>query len=447
MNNSKKLCIAISVICLVVLGALFFSWRSRSIKEADMTAAERQKNNAEVSSIYKRKVEEAKTATEPPSSETTEASEGTDQKDKEQLSRTPGSDGDETASTASRTPAAAPKPGSDGDETASTASLTPAAAQLPDQRAAGSQGAYQMLKSKQPLNLLVVGDATAAGKGASQEENGWPELLADGFERRFGSQVNLNKAAMDHASVYSTYAQVMETGQDEQDSYDMAIICCGSEDDENDFGPAYEAVIRAIHKKYPACTVLAVKEHGLAEGSAIEEAQDQINKAYKIRAVDMREAFADQGDQLQDEAGYPNDAGHRKYAQILFATVYRQVEKGSQDQTADREPVLKESASYENYSCYGPDQFQRVSNVTYELKTGPLTGMLGIDYLAYDRDESVVLGLDQQSFALSAVNLSSDSQRLIRLVKRDFTVNDKITVTFRDKDQADAFGGLIVTTP
>ena len=94
MNNSKKLCIAISVICLVVLGILFFSWRNRSIKEAEMTASERQKNNAEVSSIYKRKVEEAKTATELPSSETTETTEGSDQKDKEKQAGTPDLDED-----------------------------------------------------------------------------------------------------------------------------------------------------------------------------------------------------------------------------------------------------------------------------------------------------------------------------------------------------------------
>ena len=293
----------------------------------------------------------------------------------------------------------------------------------------------------------MVGDATAAGRGASKKENGWPELLADGFERRFGSQATLNKAAMEQASVYTTYAEVMATGQDDQDSYDMAIICCGREDNENGFGPAYEAVVRAIHKKYPACTILSVKEHDLARGSAIEEAQDQINKAYKIRAVDMRTAFEGQEDQLLDEAGFPNDDGHRKYAQCLFAAVHSQVEKGSQGQVPDRDPVFKESSSYENYSFYGLDQFKKTSNVSYELKTGRLTGMLGIDYLAYDQDESVILGLDQQSFDLSAVNLSSDSQRLIRLVKSNFTVNDKITVTFRDKDQADAFGGLIVTTP
>ena len=260
-------------------------------------------------------------------------------------------------------------------------------------------------------------------------------------------QTALDNAAMDPASVYATYAEVMGTGQDDQDSYDLAIICCGREDNENGFDTCYEAVVRAIHKKYPACTILSVKEHDLTEGSAIDQAQDTVNKAYKIRTVDMRKAFAGQEDQLQDEAGFPNDAGHRKYAQTLFAAVHRQVEKGSQDQVPDRQPVLKEAAAYENYTYYGADQFTRTNNTSYELKTGHLTGVLGIDYLAYDRDENVVVGLDQQSFALSGVNLAEDSAQLIRLVKSNFTVDDKITVSFRDKDQADAFGGLIVTGP
>ena len=455
MNISKKVCIAVSIVCLVVLGVLFISWRNRSIKEAEMTASERQKNNAEVSSIYKRKVEEAKTATELPSSETTETSEGADQDEKDNLAKTPDPDQDGFAAMGTEDGGDAKKiedgkvveSSQSGQSTETAGSQTPAAVQKPAQSDTGSLGAYQILKNKQHLNLLVVGDAAAAGRGASQKENSWSELLADGFERRFGSQVSLNNAAMEPASVYTTYAEVMATGQDDQDSYDMAIVCCGREDNENGFGPGYEAVIRAIHKKYPTCTILTVKEHDLAMGSAIDQDQDTINKAYHVRAVDMREAFAGQEDQLQDEEGYPNDAGHRKYAQILFSAVYRQVEKGGQGQIPDREPVFKESAAYENYTYYGADQFQRTNNTNYELKTGHLTGMLGIDYLAYDRDESVVIGLDNQSFALSAMNLSEDSTQLIRLVKSSFTVNDKITVTFRDKEQADAFGGLIVTGP
>ena len=458
MNISKKVCIAVSVVCLVILGILFISWRNQSVKEAEMTAAERRKNNAEVSSIYKRKIEEAKTATEMPSSETTETSEGAGQEEQDKPAETPDQDPEGTEATPAGTEdggnATKIEDGQVVDFSQSTeitdsqtpaASQTPAVSQTPAQGDQQSQGAYQLLKNKQPLRLMVVGDAIAAGRGASQKENGWPELLADGFERRFGSQTALNNAAMDPASVYTTYAEVMGTGQDDQDAYDMAIICCGREDNENSFGQGYEAVVRAIHKKYPACTILAVKEHDLAVGSAIDQGQDTVNKAYKVRTVDMRKAFAGQEDQLLDETGSPNDAGHRKYAQVLFAAVHRQVEKGSQDQVPDREPVFKESAAYENYTYYGADQFTRVNNTSYELKTGHLTGMLGIDYLAYDRDESVVIGLDQQSFALSGLNLSEDSKQLIRLVKSNFTVNDKITVSFRDKEQADAFGGLIVT--
>ena len=429
MNNSRKVCIAISIVCLVVLGALFLSWRNRSVKEAEMTASERQKNNAEISSIYKRKVEEAKTATELPGSETTETAENPVQNEKENPASVPDVDQDENI------PA-----GTEADKEESAAGQRSAQEE-------SSRGAYQMLKNKMPLHLLVVGDGIAAGRGASKEDSGWPELLAAGFERRFGSEVTLTKAAMDQASVFTTYAEVMGDGTDDQESYDMAVICCGREDNENGFGAGYEAVIRAIHKKYPACTVLSVKEHDLARGSAIDEAQDQINKAYKIKTADMREAFTGHEGELLDQAGYPNDDGHKTYAKKLFAVIYKQMEKDSKGQVPDREPVLEDTSSYENYTYYGADQFKKISNVSYELTTGPLNGILGIDYLAYDRDESVSLSLDGQSFALSALNLTESSQRVIRLVKSSFTVNDKITVSFRDKEQADAFGGLIVTRP
>ena len=436
MSLSKKVCIAVSVVCLVLLGIMFLTWHQKSVKESKMTAAEREKNNAAVSSIYKRKVEEAKTATEPDSSETEGATEG-DKADEGKTEEATAADSDGTE---------------EGTEAVDDQSASDIGVPAVSGSGTSGQGAYQMLKSQQPINLLVVGDSVAAGRSASQKEAAWPELLADGLGRRFGCQVTLANKAMDQVSLFATYGQVMGAGgtgtQDDQTVYDLAIICCGKEDNDTDFGLGYEAVIRAIHRRYPACSILTVCQQNVEPGSVMDQDLTRISKAYNTALVDMRKLFDGQEGQLLDETtGYPNDAGHKMYAQSLFAAIYKRAEEGADGQVPDQDPVIEGAAAYDNYIYYPADQFKRTNNTSMELTTGQVSGMLGIDYYAYDRDESTTLDIDGESFSLPALNLAGEGQQVIRLVKSNFTARDKISVSFRNKDQADQFGGLMLVGP
>ncbi len=438
MSLSKKVCIAISAVCLILLGVIFLSWHQKSVKESQMTAAEREKSNAEISSIYKRKVEEAKTATELEDSETKETTDGDKEEDKTEEATA----ADNQATEESK------KESTEAKEDQSSSDIgVPAVGQ----GSASFQGAYQMLKAQQPIKLLVVGDSVAAGKAASQKETSWPELLADGLERRFGSQVTLTNKSMDQVSLFATYGQVMGAGgsgtPDDQTEYDLAIICCGKEEDDTDFGLGYEAVVRAIHRRYPACTIMTICQQNVEADSVMDQELSRISKAYNTALVDIRKTFGGQEDQLLDEAGYPNDAGHKMYAQSLFTAIYQRAEKGDDGQVPDRDPVIAGAATYDKCSYFPADQFKNVNNTTMEITTGQVSGILGIDYYAYNEDESVSLDIDGSSFSLPALNLAGEGQRVIRLVKTNFTANDKISVSFRDKDQADQFDGLLIVGP
>ena len=118
---------------------------------------------------------------------------------------------------------------------------------------------YQKLADHENINLLVVGDSISEGVGASDKSLTFANRLRVWLQDQYGCKVNLNNQAL--SGTASTYGYARTKLLDDQIPYDLIVICYGHNDSEQNFALYYEALLRALHTKYPHASLVAVAEH------------------------------------------------------------------------------------------------------------------------------------------------------------------------------------------
>ncbi len=206
---------------------------------------------------------------------------------------------------------------------------------------------YQLLGARVDFNLFYFGDETLYGTGASDVQHSFRLLLKAGLQNTYGLALNGHQANSEQNPSLLSGSNYFKDLLPRGFTYRLALISAGALTEEagaqqaeggsypysqygGDFAKDYESLLRLIKFYFPACDILCVIAHNEPADSARAEAIAALSDYYGLVCVDMRPVF-ETGDSLVDERGFPNDEGHRLYAETIKAAIDAAVQ-------ADRPP-------------------------------------------------------------------------------------------------------------
>lgn len=299
---------------------------------------------------------------------------------------------------------------------------------------------YEKLNAGVEVNVLIVGDSIAQGTGASQG-NSWASLLEAGITSEYGSACNMTNISMGGNT--SIAGIVREMALDDGISYDLAIICYGENDlDDEDFAANYEGIIRGIKGKYSGCSIVCVLE------SSQREYTNKINKIieiadyYSIPVADTIAAFNDSGKAYEDLVGapddltHPNDLGHRIY--------YDTVIKVIRDQVAKARAFDEGTHKYDHFVYYSKEDFKKDGSLSFVLKVNPIVADMALSRTYISGENGFKIFIDgnlmlEDSFEWS---YGFEQEHITEVTQEPVSISNEIKIVFATRKQADAFSGL-----
>ncbi len=323
--------------------------------------------------------------------------------------------------------------------------------------------AYDKLSVGQPLNLLVVGDSIGFGTGSQGIENRWPQLISAHMDEKYGSEVNIENVSMGGCDSVCGYVRVqaLNDGTD----YDLAVICYGENDAEEDFGLYYESIIRALRAKYPAIEIICIQESSQRDYTFKMQTIAEIAEHYHIPVADLIEPFRADYDNLVVDGTHPNNDGYRIYAKVLEEIIDEQVESaGEAEAGGNKADEFKQIAPFDenvkffddflwipgsSFKKYGKklavtlDQDISGSGVKTSLSSGQGVFLLA-DINDYPGENSLRILNNSTEVATRSLTWPNEfAQRHIPVVAKDVTLESgTLTIEFNSKKQADDFEGI-----
>ena len=201
----------------------------------------------------------------------------------------------------------------------------------------------ERLKAKQPLKIVMLGDsisteadASALSKAAPNQP-GYPTLVAQGLEARFGVRatlVNLSKGGMDSKWGVSRVQDAIA------EKPDVFLVAFGMNDASGkrkaeDFANFTRQIFEPVRMALPECAVILVSS--MTANSEWSHAAPETYPQYaevQAKMVGPGVAFADvtrlwtaieSRKKHMDISGnglnHPNDYGHRVYAEVILKTI------------------------------------------------------------------------------------------------------------------------------
>ncbi len=299
---------------------------------------------------------------------------------------------------------------------------------------------YQKLVDGFDVNVLIVGDSIGVGIN----ETSWAGLLASYLQTTYKCKVNLTNVSMGGNSSYAGYARTLML--DDGVDYDLAVICYGQNDREQDFSLYYESIIRALRSKFSKCSVISILESSQRTYTNKMTTIQKICEHYNIPVADTIAAFANSGkeySELCSDNVHPNDEGKV----IYFETVKNIVDKCASEYASynptEVAPINTDVTKFDTFKFYAADEFEKVDEVTYTIKTS-ISGIMGIDYTYESGENQTNIYVDGNLFVAPKVTFNYDfSQRHILIVSDNCTVNGEIKIVFANAEQAKGFGGIM----
>ena len=311
---------------------------------------------------------------------------------------------------------------------------------------------YQMLGNGFDVNVLIVGDSIAAGTGASDNDHRWVSLLKANLESKYGVSVNLTNVSMGGNTSYAGYVRSMALKDGV--SYDLVILCYGQNDSTADFSLYYEAVLRAVKRRYPGASIICIQESSQKDYTEKMRIIQALASHYGLPVADTIAPFRANYKNLVMDGTHPNNDGHRIYCETVMGIIEPLVtaRRGYDPQNV---PVVNDRVTaFDTFQWFGAEQFAREGN-TFTLSTRTHGVILGIDYCFTSGANRCKILVDGEEFAAPEVTFNYDfSQRHIMIVNdwlRGETVNvhREIKVVFAEdeagKTQADQFNGLTIS--
>lgn len=294
------------------------------------------------------------------------------------------------------------------------------------------------------LKVLIVGDSIGEGAGASDPSLKWYKYLIPYMKETYGVKLDITNVSMGGNTSYAGYVRVMQL--DDEEDYDLAIICYGENDKPEDFSLYYESILRAIYNKYPSCKLMTILESSQRDYTEKIRTIQSLSEHYDAYVADMIAAFNNSGrpyGELCDDGTHPNDEGQKIYYETVKALMNDFYTQNDQSAGQTVEAVNPEVVCFENFEYYSIDDFSKVDEYTYELEINILPSMLGIDYTYVKGENFISIYADGQEVCDKPMVWENDfTLRVIEKVADECAINSKIRIVFSSKEQIEAFHGI-----
>ena len=302
---------------------------------------------------------------------------------------------------------------------------------------------YQKLAEGFEVNVLIIGDAFGAGYGASGDEDTWEYLFNNYLHNTYGSNIYTNNISLAGNTSYSGYVQTNALSDGKK--YDLAIICCGENDDEKELSVHYESLIRSIQSKYSECFIVSILESSQRKYTDKVKTIQSLAEHYGIPVADTIKPFQNNYDNLVTKEKYPNDDGQKLYFEALKNIVDSNVKAKIAYKKTEITPMNKDVSKYDEFTWYDMNKFTRV-----DATTGTITikekGILGIDCSIEGNKSKIEIYVDDKLFASNVGPEDPDVfTRRIMKVSEKLDVKKEIKIVFADRSQADTFKGICVS--
>ncbi len=302
---------------------------------------------------------------------------------------------------------------------------------------------YQKLQDGFDVRILVVGDTTANGYGASSADNTWFNLVKKSIEEQYNIKVAMDNVSILDSGAYASYARVKMMA-DKGEEYDLALICTGANDAEDTFPVYYEALLRAIQATFTKCSTISIQEYMAAETNVKNMNIQSLSTAYNVLTVDVHSKMAADPAPYMQEGGYLNDAGHQLYAEGVMSMIEKGVKAGKEYAATQTAPIYTETLKYDQFLYVPAERFTRTGR-QYAMDTS-FTGIVAIDFDVYPGDNAVDLYVDRvKSASLVLTNAITTPVEHIELINGEVKASRRVGVIFATEEVADSFRGLCVT--
>lgn len=296
------------------------------------------------------------------------------------------------------------------------------------------------------LKILIVGDSIGEGAGASDPSLKWYKYLIPYMKDTYGIKLDITNVSMGGNTSYAGYARVMEL--DENENYDLAIICYGENDKPEKFSLYYESILWAISNKYPSCRLMTILESSQRDYTEKIKIIQELSGHYGAYVADTIAAFNESGrpyEELCDDGTHPNDEGQKIYYETvksLMDVFYKERDRSTMPKI---EPVNSDIEYFKNFKYYSIDEFQKTDDHTYELEAEMMPVMLGIDYTCVKGENFITLYADDQIICEKQIIWDNDfSLRFIEKAADNCEIKTKIKIVFSSEEQMKAFHGITV---
>lgn len=304
---------------------------------------------------------------------------------------------------------------------------------------------YEKLAAAKPVKVLIVGDSIAAGTGASSG-NSWAAKFPDVIKEKYGSECNVTNISMGGNTSYAGVYRVKEL--DNKMDYDLAIICYGENDaDDENFPTEYESIIRAILAKYGKCSILSILESSQREYTNKMNQIIKIAGKYNIPVVDTISAFNSGEYKYEELVGapddmvHPNDLGHSVYLETLAGVIDEEVTRVKETQSSDL-------SEYNETVVYGVEDFGRIGLSKYKLNLDkPVKAAIGIyrSYVPGENGLKIYSGgklIYDSSFEW---NYGFGQEHIDKIISEPCKLEDSLTVEFSSYEAAKYFKGIMLS--
>lgn len=355
---------------------------------------------------------------------------------------------------------------SGGDSTVETAAASTEAAETTTVETAPVEVTrgdfYDKLNSGNAVNVLVLGDGFAYGDGVTSLDDSWSEQLSQKLGDAFKSNVFVNNYALaGDNGAYAGFVIANELTTDVE--YDAAVLSFGSYDDKDTFPAFYEALIRALNKKFPGIEIISLIEPSSVtnpDGPAATNADavKNITSHYLGETIDIAKGFEEAGKDVKATVAKnkinQNDEGNDITSDVIVKAIQTSAAAGDQKgESQTIKPLDEKISELESFAYIPADSFAKLNDTTYEILADYVTdaegnkieGLLGLDYDYLTGDNDVYVTVDGQPFGRNTVKFDgAESEQHIVLINDNFSSADHVTIKFATKEEADTFTGMSI---
>ncbi len=305
---------------------------------------------------------------------------------------------------------------------------------------------YQKLADGFEVNILVAGDSIGANSGAGSNEAGWTALLKNHIKDKYGVRSVLTNVSLGGGTAYTDYVRTLNLSENKE--YDLAIICCGQNDSNTDFGVRYEALIRAIRSRNEKCSIIAILESSQRSYTEKINIIKGLCDHYGIFVADTILPFTDGSNgeysTLTTDGVHPNAKGYAIYAKTINEIIDNAVEAYTEYDPREITPMYEGVENYHNFKYISAKQFLRKDNTYTYTVNESISGICGIDYSFVPGENSCRIFIDNVEFAAPERYFDYDfTQRQIMIVNKEYmNVEKTIDISFANSKQADKFNGI-----